>query len=715
MHALIVHGSRSRHAFYEYVYKGYNSKKAKRLENWVEARKKDIDDSTLPNISQYLHELKNRKSLAYERDIPERFERYISGRDPVTTRQLREINTYLADEKLATILNSDISWVKVEEATSVEKPIALYDFQVEPTSTFIVEGFAIMHNSKFVGEAEERLRQIFAQAEKNAPTIIFIDEIDAIAPKRSEVTGEVERRVVAQLLALMDGLQSRGKVVVIAATNRVNAIDEALRRPGRFDREIELGVPDRKGRKEILQIHTRNMPIEPEYDKKKDILAVLKKMVEDKKKSSEKKIKELSNSTRWDTESKEIKDIINNLKEELNVLKNLVVKVEKAKDKEDIKSSIESLEKTLKDEVKQKLVDEITISHLADVTHGFVGADLAALCKEAAMKALRRVIPKLNLEKEEGIPPEILENLKVTKEDFENALKEVQPSAMREVLIEVPNVRWEDIGGLEKVKQELKEAVEWPLKNPKMFKRMGIRPPRGIFLFGPPGTGKTLLAKAVANESEANFIAVKGPELLSKWVGESEKAVREIFRKARQAAPVIVFFDEIDALAPKRGMYSGSHVTETVVNQLLTEIDGIEDLKDVVIIAATNRPDIVDPGLLRPGRFDRLIMVPAPDEKAREKILQIHTRNVPLAKDVSLKKLAKKTVGYSGADLAGLVREAAMIALRENKNAKEVKAKHFEAALKVIRPSIRETDMKQYEQFMKQYGNKKSPELGGYA
>jgi transitional endoplasmic reticulum ATPase len=481
----------------------------------------------------------------------------------------------------------------------------------ESDANFIsIQGPEIM--SKFVGEAEERLRKVFEEAEKNAPTIIFIDELDAIAPKREEVTGEVERRVVAQLLTLMDGLQSRGNVVVIGATNRVNALDPALRRPGRFDREIELGVPDREGRKEILQIHTRNMP--------------------------------------------------------------------KAED--------------------------VDLDDLADTTHGFVGADLEALAKEAAMKTLRRVIPKINLEEEEGIPQEVLEKLRVTRKDFREALKEVQPSAMREVLVEVPNVSWKDIGGLTKVKQELKEAVEWPLKHPERFRKIGIRPPKGIFLFGPPGTGKTLLAKAVANESEANFISVKGPELLSKWVGESEKAVREIFRKARQAAPVIVFFDELDALAPARGAHTGSHVTETVVNQLLTEMDGVEDLKDVVILAASNRPELVDASLLRPGRFDRLIPIPAPDEESRLEILKVHTKKVPLAKDVELEGLSKSTANFSGADVEGLVREAAMNALRRDPNVKQVEAKDFEKALSSVKPSIVEIDLEKYEKFQKEYGDK---------
>ncbi|RLG21618.1 AAA family ATPase [Candidatus Micrarchaeota archaeon] len=462
--------------------------------------------------------------------------------------------------------------------------------------------------SKFVGEAEERLREIFKKAEESAPTIIFIDEIDAIAPKREEVTGEVEKRVVAQLLALMDGLKSRGKVIVIAATNRPNALDPALRRPGRFDREIEIGVPDKKGRKQILEIHTRGMP----------------------------------------------------------------------------------------------LADDVDLDEFAAKTHGYVGADLAALCREAAMKTLRRILPSLDLE-EEAVPVEILESLKVTKQDFEEAFKEIQPSAMREVLIEVPNVKWDDIGGLKQAKKELKEAIEWPLKYPEMFKRMGIKPPRGVFVYGPPGCGKTLLAKAVANESEANFISVKGPELLSKWVGESEKAVREIFRKARQAAPCIIFFDEIDAVAPVRGTYAGSHVTESVVNQLLTEMDGLEELKDVVVIAATNRPDMVDPALLRPGRFDRHIVIGIPDFDTRKEIFKVHTKRMPLAKDVDIERLAKETENYSGADIEAVCREAAYNALREDMNAKKVYMKHFEKALKEVKPSLSEKNNLRYQEFKSKY------------
>jgi transitional endoplasmic reticulum ATPase len=457
--------------------------------------------------------------------------------------------------------------------------------------------------SKWYGESEKRVRDIFDDAEKNAPSIIFIDEIDALAPKREEVTGEVERRVVSQLLTCMDGLKKRGKVIVIAATNRPNAIDPALRRVGRFDREIEIPVPDREGRLEILKIHTRNMPLDKDVD----------------------------------------------------------------------------------------------LEWLADITYGYVGADLAGLCKEAAMSALRRVLPEIKWKEENELPKEVLEKLVVKKEDFVNALKMVEPSAMREVLVEIPKVKWEDIGGLENVKQALKEMVEWPLKYSESFERMGITPPKGILLYGPPGCGKTLLAKAVANESGANFISVKGPELLSKWFGESEQRIRELFRRAKQVAPAIIFFDEIDALAPRRGF--GIHeASERIVSQLLTEMSGIEEMKGVVVIAATNRPDLVDPALLRPGRIDRFVLVPAPDEKERLEILKIHTRNMPL-KNVDLKELVKKTEGYSGADLESLCREAAMNALRENIKAKEVRMKHFEEAMKKLTPSLTKEMIEYYQKF----------------
>lgn len=471
--------------------------------------------------------------------------------------------------------------------------------------------------SKFYGESEARLREVFQNAEKNAPAIVFIDELDAIAPKREEVTGEVERRVVAQLLSLMDGLKARGKVVVIGATNRPQALDPALRRPGRFDREIVIGVPDRDGRKEVLQIHTRGMP----------------------------------------------------------------------------------------------LAKDVDLDVLANVTHGFVGADLEAICKEAAMSALRRILPEIKLE-EEAIPPEVLEKLQVTKEDFDNARRMVEPSAMREVLVEVPDVHWGDIGGLEGAKQELREAVEWPLKHPESFKRMGIEPPRGILLYGPPGTGKTLLARAVATESEANFIAIKGPELLSKWVGESEKGVRETFRKAKMASPAIIFFDEIDALVPRRGSgFGDAHVTERVISQLLTELDGLEKLENVVVVAATNRPDLVDSALLRPGRFDRLVLVPVPDKKARLEIFKIHTKGIPLAKGVDLDALAAETEGYAGSDIAALCREAAMLVLRKDMKGKEVQMEHFRKAMKKVKPSVNDDIEKSYEAFGERHGKRLAEEV----
>jgi len=457
--------------------------------------------------------------------------------------------------------------------------------------------------SKFYGESEKKIRDIFEEAEKTAPTIIFIDEIDAIAPKREDVQGEVERRVVSQILTMMDGLKTRGKVIVIGATNRVNALDPALRRPGRFDRELEVGVPDKNGRLSILKIHTRGMP----------------------------------------------------------------------------------------------LTKDVKLDEIASLTHGFVGADLESLSKEAAMSVLRKFLPEMKLDKEEQISQEILEKLIVKKENFMEALKVVRPSAMREVLVETPNVNWEDVGGLGNIKEELKEAVEWPMKYPESFTRMGIRPSRGILLYGPPGTGKTLLAKAVAKESEANFIQIKGPSLLSMWVGKSEEGMRKVFERARQVAPCIIFFDEIDSLGGKRGMEQGTKVTERVLNQLLAEMDGLEELNDILVIGATNRPDMLDPGLLRPGRFDKILLVNTPEEKGRLKILEIHTKKMPLAKDVDLKDIAKKTTGYSGADLEGFVREAAMLALRKSIDSKQVSKKYFEEALKKIKPSINKTTIEHYK------------------
>jgi transitional endoplasmic reticulum ATPase len=462
---------------------------------------------------------------------------------------------------------------------------------------YSISGPEIM--SKFYGESEERLREVFKEAEENAPSIIFIDEIDSIAPKREEVSGDVEKRVVSQLLTLMDGIQSRGKLVVIGATNRPNAIDPALRRPGRFDREIDIGIPDEQGRLDILLIHTRGMP----------------------------------------------------------------------------------------------LTEDVNLESIAKVTHGFVGADLEALSKEAAMRSLRRILPEINLEQPK-IPAEILNKIKITKQDFDEALRDVQPSAMREVLVQRPNVGWEDIGGLQQVKEELAEAIEWPLKHADLFTEANVEPPKGILLYGPPGTGKTMIAKAVAATSEANFISIKGPELISKWVGESEKGVREVFRKARQAAPCVIFFDELDAVAPRRGGSEGdAHVTERLLSQMLTELDGLEDLKGVVVIGATNRPDIIDEALLRPGRFDRILEVPSPDYESRKQIIQIHTKKKPLEPDVNLDKLVEMTEGMTGADIAALVNAAAMTAIKEHVRQKSgsklrISMRHFETALNKVKKKL---------------------------
>jgi transitional endoplasmic reticulum ATPase len=457
---------------------------------------------------------------------------------------------------------------------------------------FHIGGPEIM--GRHYGESEQRLREIFSQAQQDSPSIVFIDEIDSIAPKRSETTGEVERRVVAQLLTLMDGLEPRQNVVVIAATNRVDAIDEALRRPGRFDREIVVGVPDRSGRRETLEIHTRGMP----------------------------------------------------------------------------------------------LGEGVDLDELARITYGFVGADMAALAREAAIEALRRNLPKIDLDAEE-IPGEVLEHLQVTGKDFSNALKRVQPSALREIMIQVPDVGWDDIGGLDEVKRTLREGVELPLKRPDAFRHVGIRPPKGILLFGPPGTGKTLLAKAVARESEANFTSTRSSDLLSKWYGESEKQVSRLFQRARQVSPTVIFIDEIDALAPQRGGGLGEPaVTERVVNTLLSEMDGLEELQGVVVIGATNRPTLLDQALLRPGRFDEIVYVPVPELEGRRVILGIHLADVPIADDVSVETLAERTQGYTGADLENLVRRAGMHALRENLEIDAVAMKYFERALKETRPSV---------------------------
>ena len=463
--------------------------------------------------------------------------------------------------------------------------------------------------SKFYGESEARLREIFKEAREKSPSIIFVDEIDSIAPKREEVTGEVERRVVSQMLSLMDGLEARGKVIVIAATNRPNAIDPALRRPGRFDREIEIKVPDKKGRSDILAIHSRNMP----------------------------------------------------------------------------------------------LADDVDMKKISSVSHGYVGADLEYLCKEAAMKCLRRLLPVLNLQ-EEKLPPETLDKLIVNHDDFTKALIEVTPSGMREVFIENPDVKWEDVGGLEEVKRELQEAVEWPMKYPGLYDKLGHKMPRGILLHGPSGTGKTLLAKAVATQSEANFVSVRGPELLSKWVGESERGIREIFKRARQSAPCVIFFDEIDSIAPIRGAGGETAVTERVVSQLLTELDGMENMHGVIVLAATNRADMIDPALLRPGRFDKIIQIPLPDKESRKSILKINAASIPTITDdndsqhIDFEKLSELTDGLSGADTASIANTAVSLVIHEFLDShpdvkdiekKDVDAKvtmkHFEEAVKKVR------------------------------
>jgi transitional endoplasmic reticulum ATPase len=472
-------------------------------------------------------------------------------------------------------------------------------------SFYSIQGPEIMN--KYYGQTEENLRNKFQEAAESLPAVIFIDEIDSIAPKRDEVKGEVERRVVAQLLTLMDGLEEKGRLIVIAATNRVDHIDSALRRPGRFDREIEIGVPDRLSRIEILQVHTRNMP----------------------------------------------------------------------------------------------LADDVDLEELADITHGFVGADLAALSREGAMKSLRRFLPEIELDG--PISTDILEKIEVTMSDFKEALREIEPSTMREVLIEVPRVHWDAVGGLEDVKQKLRETIEWPLTNPESFENMGVKPPRGILMYGPPGTGKTLLAKAVATETKANFISIKGPEVISKWVGESEKAVREIFKKGRQVAPCIIFLDEIDAIAPRRSSGTQEHVSERLVNQLLTSMDGIEDTQGVIVLAATNRPDILDQALLRSGRFDRMIFIGPPGLVEREAILKVHTGEMPLSDDIDLKDLAERMDGFTGADIEGICREAAIIALREDIRSKKVLSRHFDEALKEARPSVDAQTVDAYKRIMEEW------------
>ncbi len=465
-----------------------------------------------------------------------------------------------------------------------------------------VQGPEIM--SKYYGQSEEKLREKFEEAKSQSPSIIFIDELDSIAPKRDDVKGEVERRVVAQLLTLLDGLTQRGETIVIAATNRVDAIDPALRRPGRFDREIEIGLPDLEGRKEILQIHTRGMPVS----------------------------------------------------------------------------------------------DEVELSRFAELTHGFAGADLESLAKEAAMRALRRYLP--DIEMDEPVPSEVLEKMEVKESDFIEALREIEPSSLREIMVEIPQVSWEDVGGLKEIKDKLKDSVERPIDDPRSFIDMGIEPPKGILLYGPPGTGKTLLAKAIANESNANFISIKGPEILSKWVGESEKAVREVFKKARQTAPSVVFLDELDALAPRRGDKGNDGTTERVVNQLLTSLDGIETSTNIVVLAATNRPDKIDEALLRAGRFDQKLSVPIPDRKARKKIFEVHTKTMPLDSDVDLNYLIESTNDYVGADIEAVCREAGLNAIKEG--SEKVKLKHFENALKEVRSSVDEEVLELYEEWGKE-------------
>ena len=480
--------------------------------------------------------------------------------------------------------------------------------------------------SKYYGESEEQLREVFEEAEENAPAVIFIDELDSIAPKRGETSGDVERRVVAQLLSLMDGLEQRGDVIVVGATNRVDALDPALRRGGRFDREIEVGVPDKEGRKEILQVHTRGMP----------------------------------------------------------------------------------------------LAEEIDLEQYAENTHGFVGADIEQLAKESAMNALRRIRPELDLEADE-IDAETLERLEVSERDFKDALKGIEPSALREVFVEIPDVSWADVGGLEGTKERLREAIQWPLSYPEVFEEMDLQAAKGVLLYGPPGTGKTLLAKAIASEAQSNFISIKGPELLNKYVGESEKGVREVFEKARSNAPTVVFFDEIDSIAGERGRFSGdSGVGERVVSQLLSELDGIEDLEDVVVIATTNRPDLIDSALLRPGRLDRHVHVPVPDEAARRKIFDVHTRDKPLASDIDLADLAARTEGYVGADIEAVCREASMAATREFVNSVDpdeigesvgnvrVTAAHFEQALEEVGPSIDEEVQDRYEEIERRFEHRET-------
>ncbi len=622
----------------------------------------------------------------------------------------------------------------------------------ETNANFIlINGPEIM--SKYYGQSEANLRKKFEDAEKDAPSIIFIDEIDAIATKRDESRGEVEKRVVAQLLSLMDGLKTRGKVVVIAATNLPNVIDDALRRPGRFDREIEIAVPDKSDREDILKIHTRNMPIEG--DVKKEVLtSEINKQLKKKKEMIKKNLQKIESKLEQIEGEKESNDIESQLKNKKQSLKSMIKRIDEIKDdfesmssskliskiknisedkdlfksiepkkefsekygedlSEKIKKLIETLidleiiNKNLTNKLKKEGVSYL-LRDVSELTHGFVGADLAALAKEAAMVRLRKVVPDIENIEDEELPKEVLEKLKIEKEDFLEALKFVNPSVMREFFVEVPNITWNDVGGLDELKNQLKEVVELPLREPETFENMGIKPPKGVLLYGPPGTGKTLMAKAVANESEANFILVNGPEILNKWVGESEKAVRKVFEKARQASPCIIFFDEIDSLASRRSQSADSKATERIVNQLLTEMDGLRELHNVFVIAATNRPDIVDPAILRPGRFDRVLLVSSPDRQARKKIFEIHTSKMPL-KNVDIDDLADRSEGYVGADIESLCRGAALVSIRRKGN--HVTKEDFEKAFDKVGPSVNENIIKSYEEFSNKFRKLKGKEV----